>query len=241
MNTCIIHSYDNTIVHISEKVFHLNCILESRDWTEMLEVSNKSVLTRGIMECTNDMSLFSSVFMYRTIRVSEWYELKTGWVRYGDVRRKLDWNMLPSLRLQLPATYNKMFSWNAAWSSKQYTHSCIGFCDHSVTQVVRHCHLTVEGGFSYRAVHMELVDKIAVGQGFLWLCRFSFTRHSTMPHTHLLSTSSPEVDTGVSLEAGLPYSRLQKETPQVWLTVPFQIVLFHFPFKYGSDDMQYVT
>lgn len=65
-----------------------------------------SVLTRGIMECTNEMSLFSSVFMYRTIRVSEWYELNTGWVRYGDVRWKLDWNMLPWLRLQLAAIWN---------------------------------------------------------------------------------------------------------------------------------------
>jgi len=67
---------------------------------------NTSVLTRGIMECTNETSLFSSVFMYRTIWVSEWYELNTGWVRYGDVRRKLDWNMLPWLRLQLAAIWN---------------------------------------------------------------------------------------------------------------------------------------
>jgi len=65
-----------------------------------------SVLTRGIMECTNETSLFSSVFMYRTIRVSEWYELNTGWVRNGDVRRKLDWNMLPWLTLQLAAIWN---------------------------------------------------------------------------------------------------------------------------------------
>jgi len=65
-----------------------------------------SVLTRGIMECTKETSLFSNVFMYRTIRVSEWYELNTGWVRNGDVRRKLDWNMLLRLRLQLAAIWN---------------------------------------------------------------------------------------------------------------------------------------
>ena len=35
----------------------------------------------GIMECTSDMSLFSSFFMYLTMSVSLWWMLKTGWVR----------------------------------------------------------------------------------------------------------------------------------------------------------------
>lgn len=153
MNICIIHSYDNIMVHDFSKwrvFFYLNCIFKSRQWTEMLEISNKSVLTRGIMECTNDTSLFSSVFMYRTIRVSEWYELNTGWVRYGDVRRKLDGNMLPSLRLQLPATCNKVFSWNATWSSKQRNHYCVELYGYSVTQTARYYLNTVKGGFWYK-------------------------------------------------------------------------------------------
>ena len=65
-------------------------------------------LTRGIMEWTKEMSLFSRVFMYLTMRVSEWWELNTGCVRYGDVRRNPDWRILPSFMSQ-PLTI-----WNTA-------------------------------------------------------------------------------------------------------------------------------
>ena len=51
----------------------------------------------GIMECTRDMSLFSSFFIYLTISVSEWWILKTGCVMKGDVLAKGESKRLPSI------------------------------------------------------------------------------------------------------------------------------------------------
>ena len=49
------------------------------------------------MECTRDMSLFSSFFIYLTISVSEWWMLKTGCVMKGDVLAKGESKRLPSI------------------------------------------------------------------------------------------------------------------------------------------------
>lgn len=51
----------------------------------MLVINYWQELTNGIMECTNETSLFSRLFMYLTILDSEWWLLNTLCVRYGDV------------------------------------------------------------------------------------------------------------------------------------------------------------
>ena len=48
------------------------------------------------MEWTKDTSLFSSLFMYLTISVSEWWILKTGWDKKPEVLSNGDVVILPS-------------------------------------------------------------------------------------------------------------------------------------------------
>ena len=64
---------------------------------------------RGIIEWTRETSLFSSRFMYRTMSVSEWWVLNTGWVMYWLVRWKVGEERI------LPLGYIGLVTLSATW------------------------------------------------------------------------------------------------------------------------------